>query len=71
MIQADVNAQVAWAILSSVPREGAISQDVTKFLGSAYKAYSTALAHDDSLIRNTGTGELYKELVSSFEGSNS
>lgn len=69
MTQADVYAQVAWAILSSLPREGAISQEVTKcfpLLGSAYKAYSTVLPHDDPLSKNTATGEIYEELFLPF-----
>jgi len=62
MIEADVNSQVAWATLSSQPREGAISQEVSKcfsLLGSAFKAYSTALAHHDPLSRHTvSTGKV-------------
>lgn len=62
MIQAEVSAQVAWATLSSQPREAAISQEVTKcysLLGSAYKAYSAALAHDYPLSRKTvSTGKI-------------
>ena len=62
MTQADVYAQVARAILSTLPREGAISQEVIKcfsLLGSAYKAYSSVLPHDDPLSRKTATGEIY------------
>ncbi|KAG0609962.1 hypothetical protein M758_7G027900 [Ceratodon purpureus] len=61
MTQADVYAQVARAILSTLPREGAISQEVIKcfsLLGSAYKAYSSVLPHDDPLSRKTATGSL-------------
>lgn len=69
MMEADVNAQVAWATVSSLTREGAISQKVNTYfplLGSAYMAYSTVLAADDSPSRNTATGEIYEVLHSSF-----
>lgn len=74
IIEADVNAQFAWATLSSQPREGAITQEVTNcyfLLGSAYKAYSTALAHNDSLSEHTVTGKIRQALVSPFQKSES
>ncbi|XP_024384636.1 uncharacterized protein [Physcomitrium patens] len=60
MEQADVNARVAWATLSSQSGEGATSQDITAcfaLLGSAFKTYSTALDNDDPLSEIT-TGSL-------------
>lgn len=69
MEQADVNARVAWATLSSQSGEGATSQDITAcfaLLGSAFKTYSTALDNDDPLSEIT-TGESWKDLVNPFK----